>query len=139
MIPDWHGGLTYKDWLCDGLPLRGIGGLRLWNNLDWSKAWIDMGPSPAGNLGPYWHVPLRETWIDGKLYDCGDTVHRLYPKVLASKWLGLIRQACKEVREKVDSERLKKENDRLTIELMSANIRIAELERKTVPVDSQST
>jgi hypothetical protein len=26
--------------------------------------------------------------------DDGDTVHRLYPKVLASKWLLLIRQAC---------------------------------------------
>jgi hypothetical protein len=31
------------------------------NNLDWENAWVDLGPSTAGNQGPYWHVPLKET------------------------------------------------------------------------------
>lgn len=35
---------------------------------DWADAWIDGGPSPAGNPGPYFKVPL----------DGGDTVHRIY-------------------------------------------------------------
>lgn len=37
-------------------------------DLDWSNAWVDNGPSPAGNAGPYLHVP----------YPKGDTVHRIY-------------------------------------------------------------
>lgn len=65
-------------------------------NLDWSKAHIDMGPSIFGNPGPYWHVPLKETVIDGVLYDCGDTVHRLYPKLLLTKWLPLVPHAIVE-------------------------------------------
>lgn len=39
-------------------------------DFDWENAWIDQGPSPAGNKGPYvklCHIP------DG-------TVHRIYPK-----------------------------------------------------------
>jgi len=28
-----------------------------WNHLDFSQAYIDKGPSPAGNPGPYLHVP----------------------------------------------------------------------------------
>lgn len=43
-----------------------------------------MRPSIVGNLGSYWHVPLPEE----------GTVHQLYPKVLESKWLLLIRHAC---------------------------------------------
>ena len=96
-MQDWLRGLTHKDWLFDGYPIRGRVALARFKNLDWSKAWIDMGPSVAGNPGPYWHVPLKETVIDGEIYDLGDTVHRLYPKVLQSKWLGLIQQACKEI------------------------------------------
>lgn len=68
--------LTHKDWLLDGRKIQGAAMLAMWNDLDWPKAWIDLGPSPAGNPGPYWHVPLRS----------GDTSHRLYPKVLQTKW-----------------------------------------------------
>lgn len=37
-------------------------------SMDWAKAWWDVGPSPAGNPGPYMHVPYPK---DG-------TVHRVY-------------------------------------------------------------
>lgn len=37
---------------------------------DWPSAWVDGGPSPAGNVGPYLKVPFHED----------DTVHRVYPK-----------------------------------------------------------
>lgn len=30
--------------------------LELWKTLDWSTAFVDPGPSPAGNPGPYWKV-----------------------------------------------------------------------------------
>lgn len=92
----WRYGLSHKDWLFDGRPVRGRVMMARFNNLDWSNAWVDLGPSIAGNLGPYWHVPLKETVIDGELYDAGDTVHRLYPKVLQSKWALLILHACHE-------------------------------------------
>jgi len=36
---------------------------------DFASAWIDGGPSPAGNTGPYLHVPAR-----------AGTVHRIYPR-----------------------------------------------------------
>ena len=84
----WREGLSHRDWLLDGSPIRGPVMLARFANLDWAKAWIDLGPSIAGNLGPYWHVPLQE----------GDTVHRLYPKVLQSKWVLLILHACHEIR-----------------------------------------
>ena len=90
----WRDGLSPKDWLFDGSPVRGKVMEARFANLDWDNAWIDLGPSIAGNPGPYWHVPLKETWIDGDLYDCGDTVHRLYPKVLQTKWAMLILHAC---------------------------------------------
>lgn len=96
-MPDWLQGLTHKDWLFDGGPINTPVMIARFNNLDWSKAWVDMGPSVAGNLGPYWHVPLRETIIDGEVYDCGDTVHRLYPKLLQSKWLLVVRRAVEEM------------------------------------------
>ncbi len=81
-------GLTHKDWLFDGSPIRGPVMIERFDGLDWSGAWLDMGPSPGGNLGPYWHVPLPSE----------ETVHRLYPKVLKTKWAPLIRQAISEVR-----------------------------------------
>lgn len=93
----WRDGLSPSDWLFDGAPVRGKVMLARFANLEWDKSWIDLGPSFAGNLGPYWHVPLKETWIDGDLYDDGETVHRLYPKVLRSKWAMLILHACCEV------------------------------------------
>lgn len=94
----WRNSLSYKDWLFDGAPIKGPVMMARFSNLDWEKAWIDLGPSIAGNLGPYWHVPLKETIINGEVYDAGDTVHRLYPKVLQSKWALLILHACNEIR-----------------------------------------
>lgn len=84
----WREGLSHKDWLFDGSPIRGERMIDRFNHLDWDKAWVDLGPSIAGNLGPYWHVPLH--------YEDDDTVHRLYPKVLQSKWALLILHACNE-------------------------------------------
>lgn len=46
-------------------------GMRSIDHLDLSKAWVDKGPSPAGNTGPYLKVPRRD----------GETTHRLYPRV----------------------------------------------------------
>lgn len=121
-LPKWLEGLTHKDWLFDGHPIRSEVGLERFALLDWNAAWVDLGPSVAGNPGPYWHVPLH--------WDDDDTVHRLYPKVLMSKWMPLIRQACKEVEERTDPTRLREENARLQVDLATARIRIAELERK---------
>lgn len=90
----WRDGLTHKDWLFDGSPIRGRVMEEKFKNLDWDAAWIDLGPSVVGNIGPYWHVPLKETVIDGEVYADGDTTHRLYPKVLQSKWAMLILHAC---------------------------------------------
>lgn len=42
----------------------------------WDRAWVDPGPSPAGNVGPYLHVP----WAGGDGDRWGDTVHRVYPR-----------------------------------------------------------
>lgn len=99
----WRDELTPADWLFDGHPVRGKVMLARFANLDWDKAWIDLGPSISGNMGPYWHVPLKETVIDGELYDCGDTVHRLYPKVLETKWALLILHACNEAARRTDA------------------------------------
>lgn len=79
---EWLKGLTHKDWLYNGSTCTEA----QWKQLDWSKAYVDLGPSPAGNLGPYWHVPDIED----------DCVARLYPKVLQSKWGPLIYQALTE-------------------------------------------
>jgi hypothetical protein len=81
-LPAWLSGLTHKDWLRDGHRCS----KEQWDLLDWSKAWMDMGPSVAGNPGPYWHVPDRD----------GDCSHRMYPKILRGKWLRLIRRAIAE-------------------------------------------
>jgi hypothetical protein len=98
----WMEHLTHKDWLLDGAPIRGSNMLAMWEGLDWSKAYCDMGPSVAGNPGPYWHVP----------YPAEETVHRLYPKVLATKWLPLIRQAVAEEREGYSSPNTKRAMER---------------------------
>lgn len=81
-MQEWLEGLTHKDWLFDGYPCSE----GQWNDLVWDRAYVDMGPSPSGNPGPYWHVPHRD----------GDTVHRLYPRVLKSKWLLVIQRAMVE-------------------------------------------
>jgi len=88
--PKWMSGTKRSDWLCDGHPMRGKWGAERWNDLDWNKAWVDAGPSPTGNLGPYWHVPLRS----------GETVHRLYPKFLLGPWAPVVRQAIKSLTER---------------------------------------
>jgi hypothetical protein len=85
-LPSWLHGLTHKDWLCDGYPCT----KEQWDFLNWSKAWVDLGPSPAGNLGPYWHVEDRD----------GDCSHRMYPRVLMGKWLGVVHRAVEEAIER---------------------------------------
>lgn len=90
MTPDWLEGLKPSDWLLDGHPIRSSAMIKAFKRLDWSKAWMDLGPSPAGNLGPYWHVPD----------DDGDATHRLYPKLLGTKWAPLVRHAIEETIEK---------------------------------------
>ncbi len=119
-MPEWMEGLTHKDWLFDGHPIRSPVALERFGLLQWDKAWVDLGPSVAGNPGPYWHVPLH--------WDDDDTVHRLYPKVVLSKWLGIIRRACEECTERADPDRLRDENRQLHIDLATAKIRIRELE-----------
>ena len=43
-----------------------------WADCDWGKAWVDPGPSPAGNPGPY----LKVRWsLDGEVL-----IARIYPK-----------------------------------------------------------
>ena len=45
---------------------------------DWNAAWVDPGPSPAGNSGPYLQLP----WQDGPDADTfRDTSHRVYPVI----------------------------------------------------------
>lgn len=45
----------------------------------WDRAWVDTGPSPAGNPGPYLKLPVTniEMVSDG----ADETVHRIYPRV----------------------------------------------------------
>jgi hypothetical protein len=57
--------ITFHNSTTDGLVSR-----KDWKDLRWEEAWLDeSGPSPAGNPGPYWHVPFR------------DIVVRVYPRV----------------------------------------------------------
>ncbi|HQF30874.1 MAG TPA: hypothetical protein PLJ34_05450 [Hyphomicrobiales bacterium] len=44
---------------------------------DWAAASVDGGPSPAGNPGPYLHLP----WLAGASDPFESTVQRIYPKV----------------------------------------------------------
>lgn len=47
---------------------------------DWNAAWVDPGPSPAGNAGPYLKLP----WLSGDEDPWEDTTHRVYPRVQPS-------------------------------------------------------
>ena len=85
-LPNWLIGLDHRDWLFDGHPINTASAIERFKRLNWHDAYMDLGPSPMGNLGPYWHVPLADE----------ETVHRLYPKLLSTKWLPLIRQAIDE-------------------------------------------
>jgi hypothetical protein len=61
-----------------------VSGLRFcqsyWATLDWSRAYVDAGPSPAGNPGPYIKVPWHHP-SDPDTWDV-ETEQRLYPKSL---------------------------------------------------------
>ncbi|MBK8773181.1 MAG: hypothetical protein IPM06_22500 [Rhizobiales bacterium] len=50
---------------------------------NWQSAWVDAGPSPAGNPGPYLHVE----WPYGKLCD-GGTDEKLWARVYPRKQPG---------------------------------------------------
>lgn len=82
MKPDFPG--EAKDWMLNGRKVRGEDQLLLWSKLDWKRAWLDMGPSPAGNPGPYWHVP----WD----FDGEELWARLYPKIGLTRHLALLQR-----------------------------------------------
>jgi hypothetical protein len=57
---------------------------KLWDDFDLDRAWVDPGPSPAGNEGPYLKAPRPMYWDEaaragGKATD--ESVHRIYPRV----------------------------------------------------------
>lgn len=55
-----------------GIGRRGMfGDPEFWQHLDFGAAWVDRGPSPAGNPGPYLKVP----------YPPEGSVHRVYPRI----------------------------------------------------------
>lgn len=125
--PAWLDGLTHKDWMFDGSKIKGDYMLARFENLDWSRAWVDMGPSVAGNPGPYWHVPFNgPTILNGEEVDDGDTTHRLYPKLLQTKWLPLVRQAMTEM---IGSDK----RDKLA--LKRTNAKLKRLGLKQIPLD----
>lgn len=94
----FYANLEPKDWLFDGRALKMTNerDREMWRQLRWNEAWIDMGPSPAGNPGPYWKVP--------RTADGDETVHRLYPKVLRTRHLLVIRAAMILALRKYESE-----------------------------------
>lgn len=57
-------------------------GARIWppwvGVYDWNRAFWDPGPSPAGNLGPYAHVPVAVTWENTGATE--ELVVRAYPR-----------------------------------------------------------
>lgn len=65
--------LTLGTTLVDGVRAR-RGHQFTWH---FASAWVDPGPSPAGNDGPYLKVPRSESGVDE--WPAGGTVHRLYP------------------------------------------------------------
>lgn len=65
--------LVQPSWsLLDGAPVDA----ETWAALDLEKAWVDPGPSPAGNPGPYLKVPRKN--------DPEERVHRVYCR----RWTG---------------------------------------------------
>lgn len=61
--------LSARNCLVDGVSMSA----KRWDAMqwDWGSAWVDDGPSPAGNPGPYLHVISLVHW----------TTHRIYPRV----------------------------------------------------------
>lgn len=45
----------------------------------WDKAFVDPGPSPVGNVGPYLQLPVDHCDSDGVVLD--HSTHRIYPRV----------------------------------------------------------
>ncbi|MEM1363597.1 MAG: hypothetical protein AAGF94_18125 [Pseudomonadota bacterium] len=69
--------LTQNNSLFNGGPWTKLDKAQEW---DWDGAWIDPGPSPVGNPGPYLKLP----WKHGPNEDVfEETVHRIYPRVQA--------------------------------------------------------
>lgn len=63
---------------------RGWTALHKRQQWDWANAWVDQGPSPAGNPGPYLHLP----WLAGDAADAFEgTRHRIYPRVQPGDFL----------------------------------------------------
>jgi hypothetical protein len=58
--------ITARNSLVDGRPSPKLFAALVWNE----RVYVDPGPSPAGNPGPYLHVPHRN----------GDSTHRVYPR-----------------------------------------------------------
>ncbi len=61
-------GITAHNALKDGHPTRA----RHLAGAAWDRAYVDEGPSPAGNAGPYLHVP----------FPGDETTHRIYSRVM---------------------------------------------------------
>lgn len=72
--------------LFDGGPWTALHKAQTW---DWDGAWVDDGPSPAGNPGPYLKLP----WMAGDDEWFGGTVHRIYPRVQPGDRLW-VKEAC---------------------------------------------
>lgn len=64
--------------LVDGYPVSKL----LWSWLDFAspEVFVDAGPSPAGNPGPYLHVPNRETDSRRRVYPRWHVGQRIYLK-----------------------------------------------------------
>jgi len=58
--------VSRRNSLIDGYPIS----QERWDSLHFEDAWIDKGPSPSGNPGPYLKVP-----------DTDSVVHRIYPRI----------------------------------------------------------
>lgn len=63
--------ITARNSLVDGIGMS----QKRWDAMafDFSRAWVDAGPSPAGNPGPFLKVPA--------IRDGDELVHRIYPKL----------------------------------------------------------
>jgi hypothetical protein len=66
--------VTPHNSLFDGEPWRRNTKAQTW---DWAKAWVEGGPSPAGNPGPYLKLP----WLSGDEDPWEGSVHRIYPRI----------------------------------------------------------
>ena len=53
----------------------------------WYNAWVDAGPSPAGNAGPYLKLPVIWTWENGKKEEL---IHRIYLRPRLGKVVDIV-------------------------------------------------